>query len=113
MKLGFWSLCALMFNSCGGVEIKDIEVCTIERQIDAGATCATSNSQRLRSVGIDELIAFLEPNDERPGALCISTSDWVSLKISLEQLCKQARCSKEVRQFVEGVLSGKVPRASD
>ena len=104
IKIAFWTLFALTCSHCSTVALPDIEVCTIERQIDAGATCATSNSQSLRRIRIDEFLQFLEPNDVRPGALCVSTTDWVALKISLEQLCSQVKCQKNVKTFLERAL---------
>lgn len=56
-------------------------------------------------MAFDEYVAFLEPNNERGGALCQSSEDWNKQKTALEEACRELgpRCRYEIRQVLESM----------
>jgi len=71
----------------------------------AGANCVWSLSEDTREMDMDELFDFLEPNEERGGAMCMSTAHWEELKTAVEQLCKKlgTKCTMETKRLIETI----------
>jgi hypothetical protein len=60
--------------------------------------CAHSLQDKTYELTLDETIKFLEPSveEDRGGAICLSSEDYVALKTALEQACYllSSRCVK-------------------
>jgi hypothetical protein len=71
--------------------------------MSAGADCGTIISGEKESKTFDEFIEWLEPSDERPGAICESAEDFFRLKASLERACQllKHRCTEEMKANIK------------
>lgn len=86
------------FNSCTIVRVHNIEVCTVAGILSEGMICAETLTGKTREMSFNESLDFLQadPQTKKGGAVCQSSSDWNSLKTSLEQACKllSGKCIK-------------------
>ena len=92
----------LFLNGCGTVQIPNTEFCTVAGTISAGAICAETITHKTRDMTFDEFLEFIEPSQNRGGALCQSAEDSAKLKTALEQACRLlgGRCSYEIRRTI-------------
>lgn len=96
-------LCALLVSACD-VVIPDVEVCSGKAPLSQGANCATTISGQTREIDLNAYLDMLAPNIEqnRGGAICMSTVDYSRQQTALEQACRALgkRCKKEVREAI-------------
>lgn len=90
-------LSALLLSACAGVKVKDKEICAVAGIIGAGANCAHTLTDETREMTVDEFIYWLEPQEDRGPAMCMSGKHLVDFKSELEQACKILgdKCRKE------------------
>lgn len=98
-------LTALLLSSCGHIQVPNTEFCTVAGTVSAGAICAETITHKTRDMTFDEFLIFLEPTDQRGGALCQSADDYNELKTTLEQACRLlgTRCSYEMKRTIQGM----------
>lgn len=108
------------------IKLPDSEVCAVAGVMSAGADCVHMVSSGGRSMTLDELIEFLEPQDERidlktgkklpkrPPAMIMSAEEWNKQKTVLEQACTMLgdRCTIEMKQTISTV-SGNIQSLFD
>ena len=86
----------VLTTSCA--TIPDIKACTVAGRLANGMDCTHSLQSKMFEMSLDETIRFLEPSAEenRAGAICMSSADFVAHKTALEQSCKLlgSRCKK-------------------
>lgn len=104
IRISFLSLFALASN-CGHMIIEDTEVCAVAGLLSSGADCAHTLTDETRRMNLEQFIEFLEPSEDKGGALCQSVSDWNKNKTSLEIACRKLgkKCSYEVKEFISRV----------
>jgi len=108
LKLSLLLLLALIcsaFKGCGpDVKIHDLTLCSVAGQVSNGADCVSTLTQNTTEINLSELVEFLEPNDKRGGALCMSAHDWVKAKTQIEQACALLkRCSPETKDLIKTI----------
>ena len=71
--------------------------------MSAGADCAWTLSPDIEEMDLDQFIDFLEPTDERAGAMVMSADHWGDIKTTIDQLCRKLenRCKKETRAKIK------------
>ena len=79
----------ILISSC--VTIPNIRPCSVAGTMNAGASCAWTLSGEVERLNLDQLIDFIEPNEEREkgGAIIISARHWEKLKTAIEQACRK------------------------
>lgn len=118
LRLLFLSLFVSALSGCA--TIPNTTVCTVAGVFSAGAICAETLTPNTSSMTLDEYLAFLEPQAERPdpanpgktlppraGAMCQSADDWNAQKTALEQTCRLLgpRCSYQVKKAIKSLNS--------
>lgn len=88
--------------------------------MSAGASCAESLTGKVTELNLDEFIAMLEPQPERPdpanpnktlpargGAVILSADDFNAERTALEQACRElgSRCSLQVKNALQKITS--------
>lgn len=97
-------LYALILNGCGGeIKIPDIEACAVAGLVAAGADCATTLSNRQRSMDLNGFLEFLEPRENKAAAICTSAVDFNKLKTALQQACEilGSDCKREIKEAIQ------------
>ena len=71
--------------------------------MSAGADCAYTLDPRTEEINLDELIDFLEPNEEtkKAGAMIMSAKSWQALKTEFEKACRMlgGRCKTDLKKM--------------
>jgi len=100
-------LIQLVVISCGSISLKNGTVCSVTSTLQNGMDCAETLTTKTKSIDFDEMVEFLEPNEDefRAGALCMSTIDWNILKTTLDQACSllENRCTKKIKKQIESI----------
>ena len=100
-------LCLILLPRCSNIPVPDIEVCTIEGRLAKGMNCITTISGQKRKMPLDEVIDFLEADQEtgKGAAFCVSSKDFSALKSSLEIMCNElkGRCTPELKKSVSNL----------
>jgi hypothetical protein len=93
----YLALFAWLLSACA--TIPNTRQCTVAGTLGAGMICAYTLSDQTEEMGFDASLGFLEPTEERGGAICQSAEDFSRQKTALEQACKRlgSFCKKEVR----------------
>jgi hypothetical protein len=100
----------LILCGCTGVVQKNVEACAVAGELSNGADCAKTLTDDTREMTLDEFIEFLEPQNERGPAICLSSEDFASLKTTLEQACAKIKgCAKETELQMNEV-QGRIER---
>ena len=113
-------LCSLtllvLLSACDKLKVSDTEACAVAGRLKAGADCVHTLSDEERSMNLDELITWLEPQEakvdpksgkiispERGAAICQSAADFNSNKTALEQACYALgnACSYEIKEAIK------------
>lgn len=85
------SLCLLFLSTAllsGCVTVPNVRQCTVAGMLAAGMDCAETNTGAVSQLSLDETILFLEPNETRAGAVCISAVDRAREKDAMERACR-------------------------
>lgn len=96
MKGHFIILALQSFFLSACLTIKNARVCTVAGQLQDGGICSELLSDKTSSMGFDEYVTWLEPKPEASGvpgggAICMSASDWGTMKTELEQACRELK----------------------
>lgn len=105
MRLNLLYLILLGSAVNGCVDIKDSTTCTVAGVLSAGAICSHTLTAEISDLNFDEFVTFLEPQDDRGGAICMSARDWGTMKTELEEACRQigAGCTYQVKQLLKNM----------
>lgn len=87
---------ALLVSGC--VSVPNTTGCAVKGTLLAGAICSETNTGKTSELTFDELVEFMQPNENKGGAICFSSSDYQRMKTALEQACRALgnRCQYEV-----------------
>lgn len=116
----------LMFilDACAGpqIPIADHKLCNVAGIFQAGLDCATDETSAISTMNFQQMVNFLEPQDERPdpdhpgqtlparaGAIIISDIDFTDLKTALEQACVELkdRCTPTMQEALANAGSAR------
>lgn len=103
----FASMSLVLVSSCGSIKIENAEVCSVKSFLQDGMFCAETLTQNKRELTFDEMVEFLEPNQDtmKGAALCMSLFQWNQMKTSLEQACEllDDRCTYNMKEHIQGL----------
>ena len=81
----------------------NIKICSVAGIIGAGANCAYTLDSRTEEMNLDQLIDFLEPNEEteKAGAMIMSAKAFQKIKTEFEKACRRlgGRCKKDMKKM--------------
>lgn len=112
----FISLCLLLLLTSCSIAPPNIKACAVAGVMSAGADCVYTLSEDRETMNLDELIVFLEPQEERVDpknpekklpargpAILIPSEDWVKLKTFIQQACKKLgnACSVSIQKKID------------
>ena len=94
----------LFVTASGCVTVPVTTGCTVAGSLSAGAICSTTQGNT-SEMTMDQFFDFLEPNDERGGAICQTAVDYKKQKVALEQACRElgSRCSYELQVMIKNM----------
>lgn len=97
-----WLSTFVLVSGCA-VTIPDVELCSSIGS--RGAICQNTNSENKRRMSFDQWYDFLEADQDKGPALCLSSTDFTALKTSIQTLCKNAgrRCTYEQKKTIERI----------
>lgn len=83
------TLALVLLSSC--VTVPNVKVCSVAGVMTAGAICAETISGKTSEMDFNQLIDFLEPqqNPKRAGAVFMSSEDFNKVKTALEEACRE------------------------
>ena len=92
------------FAFLGCITIQNAQVCTVAGELSDGGICSHLLTPDTESMSFDEYVSWLEPQPAssgipaRGGAICMSASDWGTLKTELEQACRELKGACSYKQ---------------
>lgn len=90
----------LLVIAASCVTVPNTRIYSVAGQLDAGMIGAETNTDWTGDLTLDETITFLEPAEDRAGAICMSAYDWNRMKTALEAACRSMgkKCKYETGQ---------------
>lgn len=95
---------------------KNTKICSVAGTMTAGMDCAYTLSDDTEEMDLKTSLEFLTAQPKRPdpldptkmlperaGAICQSAEDWNADATTLEQACKKANCSNDVKQNLDEI----------
>lgn len=122
MRYIILSALSLSLLSACGIRVPDIKVCAVAGMTSAGADCVHTLSEDRETMNLDQLLEFLEPQEERADpadpepdpakkrklpargpAVLIPSADFAKLKTFIQQACRMMgnTCSYTIKKKIQ------------